>query len=334
MNKRIACLLVLVSTMIAGCSPRAPKVAPSEESQRSGTLRLSVLGATSVSDVPSLMALAALEQQGYQTEAIHFAKSSLILPALLKGDLELSGANSTLVGAAIAEGADIRVIVGKVRVRYMLAVKADITHCRDLDGRSVVFSTRQSVGYVMFEQYIQQHCPGIAPEIVLIAGSENRFAALQTEEVDAAYLGIDEWQLLRETAPDKFVLLINFRKEFPEVQLSTYSVRRDWAEANSDLLKDFVRAVLEANRSVLEDRQLLVDAIVKYVEVEPDRAQDLAQEYLTSQLWDPNGQITAENIQATLDFLRAGDMLDTDLTVEQVADLSYLNAVLDEIGRQ
>ena len=102
MNKRIACLLVLVRTMLAGCSPLAPKVAPSEESQRIGTLRLSVLGATSVSDVPSLMALASLEQQGYQTEAIHFAKSSLILPALLKGDLELSGANSTLVGAAIA----------------------------------------------------------------------------------------------------------------------------------------------------------------------------------------------------------------------------------------
>jgi len=334
MNKRILCLLTLASALIAACSPQAPKVAPPAGTQRSGTLRLSLLGATSVADVPSLMALAALEQQGYKTEAIHFAKSSLILPALLKGDLELSGANSTLVGAAIEEGADIRVIVGKVQVRYMLAAKADIAHCRDLDGRSVVFSTRQSVGYLMFEQYVQQHCPGIAPEIVLIAGSENRLAALQTEEVDAAYLGVDEWQLLQETGPDKFGLLIDFPREFPQVQLSMYSVRRDWAEANPDMVKDFVRALLEANRSVLRDRQLLVDAIVKYVEVEPDMAENLAQEYLTSQFWDPNGQITADNIQATLDLLRAGDMLATDLTVEQFADLSYLNAVLGEIGRQ
>ncbi len=334
MNKRILYLLVLASVMMVACAGQVPTATPLTAAQRSGTVRLSLLGATSVADVPSLMALAALEQQGYQTEAIHFAKSSLILPALLRGDLELSGANSTLVGAAIEEGADILVIVGKVQVRYVLATKAGIEHCRDLDGKSVVFSTRQSVGYVMYEQYVQQHCPGVAPEIILIAGSENRLAALQTEEVDAAYLGIDEWQLLQEAAPGKFGVLIDFGREFPQVQLSTYSVRREWAEANPDTVKDFVRALVEANRSVLQDRQLLVDAIVQYVEVEPDMAENLAQEYVTSQFWDPNGQITTENIQATLHMLRAGDMLATDLTVDQFADLSYLDAVLEEIGRQ
>jgi ABC-type nitrate/sulfonate/bicarbonate transport system substrate-binding protein len=334
MDKRILRLMFAACAMLAACSCRAPTVAPGVAVERSGTMRLSVLGAASVADVPSLMALEALEKQGYQTEAIHFAKSSLILPALLNGDLELSAANSTLVGAAIQEGAGVGVIVGKVRVRYVLAARAGIEHCRDLDGKSVVFSTRQSVGYVMFEQFVQRHCPGMTPEIVLISGSENRVVALQTEEVDAAYLGIDEWKQLQETAPGRFGLLIDFPSEFPEIQLSMYSVRREWAKENPQMVKDFVGALLEANRSVLQDRQLLVDAIVKYVEVEPDMAENLAQEYLSSQFWDPNGQITAGNIQATLDFLRAGDMLSSDLTVEQFADLSYLNAVLDEIGRQ
>jgi ABC-type nitrate/sulfonate/bicarbonate transport system substrate-binding protein len=281
-----------------------------------------------------LLALDALEQQGYQTELVRFAKSSLILPALLQGDIDVSAANSTLVGAAVGEGADVRVVLGKVKMTYLLASSADIRDCRDLDGKAVTFSTRQSVGYVMFEQYVQQRCPGITPEIVLISGSENRVVAFQAGEVDAAYLSFEDWLLLEAMSPGKFHLLIDFPRVFPEVQLSMFSVRPDWAEEHAGLVQDFIRALLEVHRNILRDPQLLVDGFVKYVEVEPDRAQDLAQQYLAAELWDPNGQITSENIQATLDFLYAGDILSADLTVEQFADLSYLDAVLNEIGRQ
>jgi ABC-type nitrate/sulfonate/bicarbonate transport system substrate-binding protein len=334
MKRRIVCLLLLTSAMVAACSPQAPTVAPPAAAQRSGTLRVSVLGISNVIDVPSLMALDALEQQGYQTEVIHFAKGSLLIPALLQGDVELSAANSTRVGAALAEGADIRVFVGKTEINYLLVTKAGIQHCRDLDGKTITFSSRQSVGFVMFEEYIQEHCPGITPEIVLISGPENRVVALEAGEVDAAYLGLEDWLYLQEVAPGEFYLLIDFPKEFPEVQLSMFSARREWAEENRGMLEDFCRALLEVHRSIFRDPQLLADGIVKYLEFEPKRAQELAQEYLAAQMWDPNGQITEANIQATLDLLRAGDMLSADLTVEQFCDFSYLNAVLDEIGRQ
>lgn len=334
MNKKMAGLLVLTATLMAACSRQAQTVAPAAAPRRSGMLRVSVLGISNVIDVPSLMALDALEQQGYQTEVIYFAKGSLLIPALLQGDVDITAANSTRVGAAIAEGADIRVFVGKTNIDYLLVAKAGIQSCRDLDGKAVTFSSRQSVGYVMFEQYILQHCPGISPEIILISGPENRVVSLQAGEVDAAYLGLQDWLLLQKVAPGMFSLLIDFPKEFPEVQLSMFSARCQWTQEHGDMVKDFIRVLLEIHRSIYQDPQLLADGIVRYLEIEPDSADELAQEYLAAQQWDPNGQITMENIQATLDFLRAGDMLAADLTVDQFADLSYLDAVLDEIGRE
>jgi ABC-type nitrate/sulfonate/bicarbonate transport system substrate-binding protein len=334
MNKRMVCLLVLGSVIVVACSPQVPTAAPTAAAKRSGTIRVSVLGINNVADVPMLLTIDALAQQGYQTELIRLAKTSLQIPTLLQGDIDLTAANSTQVGAAVGEGADIRVVVGKVKMTYLLASEAGIQSCRDLDRKPITFSSRQSVGYVMFEQYIQQQCPGIAPEIILISGSENRVVAFQAGEVDAAYLSFEDWLLLEEMSPGKYNLLLDFPRVFPEVQLSMFSVRREWAQENPGMVKDFIRTLLEVNRSIVRDPQLLADGIVKYVEVEPERAQDLAREYLAAELWDPNGQVTVDNLQATLDFLRAGGILSTDLAVEQFADLSYLNAVLDEIGRQ
>ena len=301
---------------------------------KSGTIRFALLDTTDVKDVPWLMALDSLEEQGYTTEVVNFGKSSLIPPALVQGDIDIAVGSTTLNWAAIAQGADIATVVGKVNTSFLLITNMDVQSCGDLDGKVLTFATRQSVGYVMFEEYLDQNCPGTGPEILLISGSANRVAGLELGEVDGAYLELEHWLRLQETAPGEFQVLIDFAKEFPEVQIETFNVRREWAEENREQVEDFVRALLVANRSVIADSQLLRDGIVKHLSIDPARAQELAEAYLLEQIWDPNGQLSSENVQATLDFLSAAGMLPADLKVEDVADLSYLNAVLDEIGRQ
>lgn len=301
---------------------------------KSGTIRFALNDTTDVKDVPWLMALDALEEQGYITEVVSFGKSSLIPSALIRADVEVAAPNATLAWAAIAQGADIASVVGRVNTSFYLITTRDVQSCSDLDGQVLTFATRQSVGYVMFEEYLDRNCPGTSPEILLISGSANRVAGLELGEVDGAYLELEHWLRLQEMAPGEFHVLIDFAEEFPEVQISMYSVRRQWAEENREQVEDFVRALLVAHRSVIADPQLLRDGIVKYLSIDAARAQELEEAYLLEEIWDPNGQLSSENIQATLDFLSAADMVPADLEVEDVADLSYLNAVLDEIGRQ
>jgi ABC-type nitrate/sulfonate/bicarbonate transport system substrate-binding protein len=303
-------------------------------SHKSGTIRFSLLDSTDVKDVPLLMALDALEEQGYTTEVVSFAKTSLIPPALIREDIDVASVSTTLGWAAIAQGADIATVAGRVNTSFFLVANMDVQSCSDLEGKILTFATRQSVGYVMFEEYLDQNCAATTPEILLISGSANRVAGLELGEVDGAYLELEHWLRLQEIAPGEFHVLIDFAKEFPEVRISTYSVRRKWAEENREQVEDFARALLVAHRSVIADPHLLRDAIVKYLSIDAARAQELAEAYLLEEIWDPNGQLSSEQVQATLDFLSAADMLPADLKVEDVADLSYFNAVLDEIGRQ
>jgi hypothetical protein len=55
---------------------------------------------------------------------------------------------------------------------------------------------------------------------------------------------------------------------------------------------------------------------------------------LAREFWDLSGSYTLESVQATLDFLQEHGSLPPGLKAEDVADLSYYEAVLDEIGRQ
>ena len=50
--------------------------------------------------------------------------------------------------------------------------------------------------------------------------------------------------------------------------------------------------------------------------------------------WDPNGALTQDNVQYTLNVLQETGALAKALRVEDVADLTPLNDVLKEIGRQ
>ena len=51
-------------------------------------------------------------------------------------------------------------------------------------------------------------------------------------------------------------------------------------------------------------------------------------------MWSPNGGLTEQNVRYTLSMLIDGQLVPAGIKPEDVADLSYLNTVLDEIGRQ
>jgi hypothetical protein len=94
-----------------------------------------------------------------------------------------------------------------------------------------------------------------------------------------------------------------------------------------------IRAVFTARRD-LRDPQVLSQAIIDYVGIEAGKAQQLAQLYLAQEIWDASGEYTLEAVQASLDFFQENGDVPLGLSAEDVADLSYYEAVLDEIGRQ
>jgi ABC-type nitrate/sulfonate/bicarbonate transport system substrate-binding protein len=168
----------------------------------------------------------------------------------------------------------------------------------------------------------------------LISDQNSRVASLLSGKVDGAYLEVESWLQVNSQAPGKFRIAIDYAKEFPQVQYSTFTVRRLWAQQNPEIVKDFIRALLNANRRLVGHPDVLQEEIVKYFPADASSAKNWAQIIGGLGVWEVNGSLTAQNVQSTVDYLASKGSFSANTKANDVSDLSYLNAVLDEIGRQ
>jgi ABC-type nitrate/sulfonate/bicarbonate transport system substrate-binding protein len=247
--------------------------------------------------------------------------------------LDIASFSNQVLWSAIDKGVPIFTIMDTSANTFMAITRKDIQTCADLDGKSVAIPTVSAVSGVMFDAYVDQNCPGIEPEILIISGGSNRRVALLTGAVDVALQDVDDWIRIEDEAPGRFHALAVFDQEFPGVWINSLATHRDFAQEHPEMLKDVIRAVFVARRS-LQDPQELSEAIICYVELDPDEAEHAAEVYLAQGIWDASGMYTLDTVQVTIDFLQVYGDLPPGLEAEDVADLSFYDAVLDEIGRE
>lgn len=338
MSRIIILISVLLCVLAVACAaprpnaPNAPLTAsPTAAPAKSGTIRIDVPADADVADIPWLMAIDSLEEQGYTTETISFSSAALSVTAMTQGDIDMATTTNQVAWAAVGKGAPVASFMDKAANTSMIITGQDVQTCADWDGKSVAIPNVSSVSGVLFNTYMEMHCPDTQPEAVMLSGGSNRTAALLAGAVDAAAQDLDDLIRIEQDRPGDFRVTIDFAQEFPRVHIYSYAMSRDFAEQHPEIVKDVIRAVLTARRS-LQDPQVLRDAISKYMELEPDRAQQMADTYLAQEVWDVSGAHVLEMVQATLDFLQTQGTLPAELSPEDVADLSYLDAVVDEIG--
>ncbi len=329
MRSITAILLVAFCFNAAGCARNT-----GEPAHKSNTLRYFDLINVDVRNVPLLMALDELQTQGYIIEKTHLASGVLIADALARGDADIGMLNNQTMWIAIAKGAPVRTIAQYTSSTLVIAAKQNIASCRELNSRRLAMPATRGLSPMLFDWYLKQNCPGVAPEIVVIPESAGRAAALLSGEIDASAMPGEELLKVQRKAPGQFHEILSYAHAFPDIQIDGLHVRRQWAEQNPELVKDFLRALLSAHRRVGEHPQLLFDESVKRLALDPETAKTVGEAHLRMRIWDANGGMTSENLQHTLDFLINMAALAPGAQVKEFADLSYLNAVLEEIRRR
>lgn len=346
MRQVILLFILLMGTFAGACAApptaaplatpipeNAPTAAASPVVSEKPTIRLANPASPGIADVPYLMAIDRLKTLGYKVETTQFARFDLAVAAAANGELDFVSSSMQPVWSAVGKGAPLLTIVARLRNADLLVVKSDIQTCADLANRNVALSSATAVNAVLLNQYINRHCPGTTYQTAAIPSSTNRLAALQSGSVDAANLQLDDLLQLQQEQGSKFHALVNFGDEFPEIQVYAFHVHKGFAAQHPEAVRDFVRALLESVRAI-QDKQALLDAAVKYLSLERSATDNAATEYLAQKMWDVNGELSDENLQTTLEFFIQADAVPNTLTLKDVADLTYLNAALDEIGRK
>lgn len=327
-------LLALFVTLFAGCATATPTIVPTPSpAAPKPTIRFSYPASPGLVDVPFFMALDKLRADGYTVETTQFARFELNLAALAKGDLDIASGSLQPAWAAIAKGAPMRSIVIRQRNADLLVARSDLETCADLANKNVALSSATSTAAILLNEYIAKHCPGTTYTSVMIATSSNRVPAVLNGSVDAANLQLDDLLQIEHEAPGRFHALIRFADEYPNIQNFAFHARQDFSTQHPEAVRAFIRALLQAQREI-QNKQVLRAAASKYLTPDSPTMDDAVTAYIDGKMWDANGTLTTENVQATLDFFIGANSLPAELKPADVADLSFLNAVLDEIGRQ
>lgn len=337
--KSIPILFLFISALVssacaASVSPTGAATVKPPTPPKSGTIRIGFSSSVDMGDVPSYMAHELLTAQGYTLQVITFASADLQAAALAQGELDIANGGVRPIWIAIGKGADARTIMEQVANAWMLVAKSEYTACADLQGKRIAFTSAAALNRALFDAYVQQQCPGLKFETLLISGSESRMAALLAGELDAAPLELADWIQMQQKAPQRFNGMVDFARELPTLKTTGVYVRRAFAEQKPEAVRDYIRALLTVHRALRVDPAQLQNAAVKFLKVDPATAQTITQAYLARQMWDVNGGLTRQAVQFSIDFFTKIKSIPEGLTVEAVADLSYLDAVLAEIGRK
>ena len=230
-------------------------------------------------------------------------------------------------------GAKIATILDSNIESRLLVTTPNIHTCADLDGKRVGIQSTKSTQTLLFIRYVEKNCPTIKPETIVLANESTRLVALVAGELDATTVNFAVIREFQRKDKTDIRTLVDFSQEFPKLRYASQVTRRDILEKYPETVKDFVRASLLARRK-LQEPQFLREQIIKYLKQSPADAQDAAALILARPVWDLNGGWTPEGLQNTLDFYVESKVLEPGLTLNQIADLTPLNAVLGEIGRK
>lgn len=328
--RTVAILLLISIFLVAGaCANRRSKPSPQFRT-------LHYLDATDldIKDVPLLMAFDVLQAKGYTIEKNYVASGTLVVQALTQGDADIGKLNNQTMWIAISKGAPVRTIAQFTGLTSVLAGKQEIKSCAELGNRRVGILGTIGVSSTLFNIFLKENYPGVTPQVLLIPESAGRMTAMVNGKIDASILSGEELLKLQRQTPGKFHMLTSYAQAFPKLQINGLHVSRSWAEQNPQVVKDVLQAILTVYQQIITNPQLLYDESVKRLSLDPETAKAICDTYLQMGIWRVDGGLTAENVQYTLDFLANNGTLQPGLKTEDVADLSYLKATLDELARQ
>jgi ABC-type nitrate/sulfonate/bicarbonate transport system substrate-binding protein len=322
------------AVLSAACGRAAPAPETATVGARATTIRMEVGGTPDATDIARLIAVETLRAQGYAVETLNYADDALMFVGMQQGDVDVASVSDLVGWNAIAQGAPALALLDESRMTVLLAADASIRTCADLHGKPVGTGPVGGGNMLMTHRYVETTCPGTEPQYVRIAGgSPVKLAALAAGAVNATTLELYDWVELPPAYAGRFHVLAWYSDVFPGLTSISTFVRRDFADSYPETVRDLVRAILQARRRI-QDPAVLAEELAKRLGLDPVRARKTAEAFLERQVWDVNGGYTMERLQSHIRFYVDAGALPPTIEAGDVADLSYLEAVLREIGRQ
>jgi NitT/TauT family transport system substrate-binding protein len=272
-----------------------------------------------------------IEKGYYPAEGIDLtlqpAQATVGVQLVASGHLPFSLSPGTALPGAL-RGLPLRVVfVSAFRPLWWMYADPSITRVEDLRGKRIGLSTAGSSLTIVGKLLLERH--GIGPDdaSLLNVASEQRFPALQSGAIDAAFL----------VAPTNMVAArAGFRELFAShtegVGLITegMAANADFVQQQPDVMRRMMRATVRSLDAMRKDRPGAIATIARFTDVSPDEAEQVYDLGLPS--WTTNGVADAATIRQSLDIMKIVAEVADAVEESQAFDLHYTREAAGELG--
>lgn len=239
------------------------------------------------------------EKYDIDSHLVLIASGSLMVQAMLGGDLPIAGAAGSAAVDSSLGGADVVMFGSMVKVPafYIMALP-EIKTLDDLRGKAVGVtrfgsSTDFTIRYILRKQGLE---PGRDVTLIQTGDLFAAAAMLRTKAIVAAPFSSPA-NLRAEEAGAK--VLMNMGKAGVYFPHDAFIARRSFINSNPDLTRRFLKAYAEGVHRLFTDRELSARAIMKYGRASDDRTINAVYQYALDYV-DKIPYNTREGVQEVL----------------------------------
>jgi NitT/TauT family transport system substrate-binding protein len=288
-------------------------------------------GGVGISTVPMLAAIDRLNESGWNIEGVEISAPELLVQGVASNELQVARGSTPAAAAAAALGAPVKIVVAPVRNEWTLYSVSSLAGCPDLAGQRLAIHSEGSVSTFMVRSWLADQCPGTEPEYLIVPGSENRFAALLADQIEASPIELADAVALEAEGGDKFHRLTSFAETLPFLE-TELEANTDWAAANPNAVAAFIAAILEENRKFTSDAGYFREQVLKYLPGVNEATLDAVIEaYQALDIMSSDGGIEADKQNAAINFMVQYGLLQPGLLPDRLYDRTYLDAALSSL---
>jgi NitT/TauT family transport system substrate-binding protein len=289
------------------------------------------------------------KQEGIDVQFVTFDSAARMVTSLAGGELQVvAGAANAALYNAVARGVDIRIVSDKVstppgRTSQTLLIRKDhiesgrFKTLADLKGMKVANSAPGTAASVTLYKMLERAGLKISDIDQAFLPFPQHVIALANKAVDAALPA--EPATTEAVTRGYAVKVLTDDEAYPGHQIAVNFFSGKFAtekpEVARKFLKAFIRGVRDHNdaldaqgRFVGEKGEAIIKILNEYTPVkDPQFYRNFPLAYC-----NPDGTINVASLKTDYDVLKGEKLIEGDVQVEKVVDLSFLNAVLKELG--
>jgi ABC-type nitrate/sulfonate/bicarbonate transport system substrate-binding protein len=274
------------------------------------------------------------EREGLSVEVTVTRGTPPSLRALVAKSVHAALAGNDGVIALVEKGAeDLAIIAGGSKSTHMIIGKSNIKKFEDLRGATIGSSTLTSGTALLLRRVLKAHGLEYPKDysLVNVGGSGPTLIAIASGNVAAGIVSVPLNFRARQLG---LSLIGKVTDVFPNYLLSSFAVRRRWAQEHRLQVVQFLKALLKARKWLEENRDEGATFLADELRLKPVLARQGLDYYLDHRAWEPDLGINLDGLKAVVGVYREQADAGGPPKPEKYVELSYLKTALKELGWQ